>query len=138
MKRFLPRQLPLALKLLLISVCFINSAEAFAQVIVLPPIPIIKAPSTTTITSSVNPSIAGQPVMLTATVTSPAQSTPTGTVHFFDNTTNTDLTPGGVAISNGIATFTTAVLTVNASFTATYSGDSGNLPSTSIAFAQTV
>jgi hypothetical protein len=117
--------------------CLFGSAEAFAQIIIIPP-SFIKAPSTTTITSSVNPSIAGQPVLLTATITSSAQATPTGTVHFYDNTTNTDLTPAGVAISNGKATFTTAVLTVNASFTATYSGDNNFLPSTSVAFTQTV
>ena len=116
--------------------CLFGSTGAFAQIIIPPPIPIIKAPSTTTITSSVNPSLAGQPVLLTATITGSAQ--PTGTVHFYDNATNTDLTPAGVAISNGKATFTTAVLTVNASFIATYSGDGGNLPSTSAAFTQTV
>ena len=117
--------------------CLFSNAGAVAQIIV-PPITFIKAPSTTTITSSVNPSIGGQPVLLTATITSSAQGTPTGTVHFYDNATNTDLTPAGVTISSGIATFTTAILTDNASFKATYSGDSAFLPSTSVAFAQSI
>lgn len=129
--------------LLLIKVCFIlfcllDNAEIFAQVIVINPVPFIKAPSTTTISSSANPSVAGQPVTLTAMVTSPAQSTPTGLVHFYNNTTNTDLTPAGISISNGIASFSTPVLNSNTDFTATYEGDGVNLPSTSTLFTQVV
>ena len=123
-------------KILLLMCGLVIGLEAFTQIII-NPIPIIKAPSTTTISSSANPSLVGQPVLLTATITSPAQGTPTGTVHFYD-AANTDLTPAGVQIINGKATFTTAILTGSTSFTATYSGDGGNLASTSAVFSQTV
>jgi len=46
-----------------------------------------KAPSTTVVTSTLNPSVFGQPVTYTATVTSQAPGGPTGTVHFFDGVT---------------------------------------------------
>lgn len=118
--------------------CLSCNAEGFAQIITLPPTPIYKAISTTTISSSVNPSLASLPIMLTATVTSIAQGTPTGMVHFYDNATNTDLTPGGIAISNGTATFVTATLYNSTVFKATYSGDGPNLPDTSANFTQTV
>lgn len=129
--------LPIARHAFMILCCLLLGAEAFTQIIINPN-PVIKAPSTTTITSSANPSYVGQPVLLTATITSAAQGTPTGTVHFFDNATNTDLTPAGVTIVNGKATFTTAVLSSNASYYATYSGDAANVNSTSAVFSQTV
>ena len=106
--------------------------------IVLPPIPVYKAPSTTTISSSANPILAGQLLTLSATVTTPAQIIPTGTVHFYNNTTNTDLTPVGIAISNGMATFSTTNLNTVTDLIATYSGDLNILPSTSDVFTQVV
>src|SRR5262249_36928016 len=61
----------------------------------------------TTVSVSASPSSArlGQNVSFSATVTAntPGSGTPTGTVDFFDTTTNTDLTPGGVALSTGTA-----------------------------------
>ena len=68
----------------------------------------------------------------TATVTanSPGSGTPTGTVDFYDTTTNTDLTPGGVALSSGTATFSTTSLAAGShTIKATYSGDTNFLTS---------
>ena len=90
------------------------------------------ATSTTTLTSSLNPSVIGQPVTLTATVTG---ATPTGTVTFMDGAT----TLGTGTISAGTATFSYTFATPGAhSLTASYPGDAGNTASTSTAVAQTV
>jgi hypothetical protein len=84
----------------------------------------IKIGSATALASSVNPSLLNQGVTLTATV-SPAVAgaqTPTGSVDFFDTTTNTDL--GTVTLSGGVATVTTSSLAVgNHVIQASYSGD---------------
>ncbi len=56
----------------------------------------------TTLTSSV--SADGLSVVLAATVTRASGATIAGTVDFLDTTTNTDLTPGGIALVNGVAT----------------------------------
>jgi Bacterial Ig-like domain (group 3) len=80
--------------------------------------------TSTAVTSSANPSLFGQVITLTATVSAiePGAGTPTGTVDFKDG--NTDLTPGGVSLSGQAATFTTASLSVGSyTITATYSGD---------------
>jgi titin len=50
----------------------------------------LTAPTSTLLTSSANPSVFGQPVTFTATVSS-SFGTPTGSVDFVDTTTNTDL-----------------------------------------------
>jgi uncharacterized repeat protein (TIGR01451 family) len=89
-----------------------------------------KAHSTTTVTSSVNPSVVGQPVTFTATVSTvaPGAGTPSGTVQFLDNGT-----PVGapVALSGGVATMNTSALTVGShTITAVYSGDGNFQPST--------
>ena len=68
----------------------------------------------------------------TATVTAnaPGSGTPTGTVDFYDTTTSTDLTPGGVALSSGTATFSTTSLAAGShTIKATYSGDGNFLTS---------
>ena len=78
-------------------------------------------PSTTTLTSSVNPSNSGQNVMFIATVTSKVPGTPTGTITFRNN-----LTPLGPAVplSNGQAMFSTSTLPGGLdSINAVYSGD---------------
>jgi hypothetical protein len=49
------------------------------------------SPTTTALTPSANPSIYGQAVTLTATVTAASGNTPTGTVDFQDQTTGQDL-----------------------------------------------
>ena len=94
---------------------------------------VVNKDSTTT-TASASPSSAnvGQTVTFTATVTAnaPGSGTPTGTVDFFDTTTNTDLTPGGVALSSGTATFATTSLAAGShTIKATYSGDGNFLTS---------
>jgi hypothetical protein len=68
----------------------------------------------------------GQIVTFTSTVAAnaPGSGTPTGTVDFFDITTNTDLTPSGVSLSSGTAAFSTTSLAIgNHTIKATYSGD---------------
>jgi hypothetical protein len=94
-----------------------------------------RAPSTTTVTSSANPSTVGDSVTLTATVTG---ASPSGAVEFDD---------GGSAISGcetqplsgGTATCVTGPLTLGShTITAVYGGDASNLGGTSVALAQTV
>lgn len=92
---------------------------------------------TTTIASSLNPSVVGQSVTLTATVTvgPPALATPTGTVTFKDGTT----TLATVTLISGTASIPTAALSAGShSITAVYSGDSHYPGSTSVAITQTV
>ncbi len=83
-------------------------------------------PSTTTLTSSLNPEVAGQLVTFTATVTSTAGGTPTGTVTFNGTTS------GPVALTAGVATFATSALAVGTpSISASYSGDANYAASAS-------
>jgi uncharacterized delta-60 repeat protein len=94
--------------------------------------------TTTTLTTSLNPSTSGQSVTFTATVTASCDI-PTGTVSFYDG--STPLGSGTLSTANGVTTasFTTAALAVGThSITATYSGDSNDLSSTSAALTQTV
>ena len=89
----------------------------------------------TTLTSSLNPSNYGQSVTFTATVTATSGTT-TGTVTFYSNVGGT---LGTVALSSGIATFTTKTLAAaNHTITAVYSGDSNFATSTSAPLSQTV
>jgi hypothetical protein len=97
-----------------------------------------KAPTSTTVTSSANPSVFGQSVTFTATVTvvAPGSGTPTGTVTFNDGMTAVG---GGTLNSAGQATFTTSSLSVAThSITVVYSGDTNYLASTSGALSQVV
>src|SRR3989442_2767589 len=96
-----------------------------------------KASTTTSLTSSVNPSVVGQSVTFTATVAavSPGAGTPSSTVTFFDGTT----TLGTGTLSGGTATFTTSTLAQGPhSITAQYGGDGNFNGSTSTALTQTV
>ena len=93
--------------------------------------------TTTTVVSSVNPSVFGQPVSFTATVTAnaPGSGMPTGTVTFFDNGTMFDTK---VLVASQAAS-TTASLSVGIhSITVAYGGDGNFNPSTSAPLAQTV
>ena len=93
--------------------------------------------TTTKVTSSANPSVYGQSVMLTATVkaASPGSGTPTGTVTFYDGTTNL----GSGTLSGGTATLPTTFFVVGShSITALYSGDPDFTGSTSSTLTQTV
>lgn len=93
------------------------------------------------LSSSPNPSIAGQSVTLTANVfpSSPslnnASLAPTGTVSFLDSTTPL----GQVTLTTAMASFTATFTTAGPHFlSAHYSGDSNYLPSSSAGYGQTV
>lgn len=89
----------------------------------------------TTLTSSLNPSLIGQPVNVTATVTG-SGGTPTGTVAFKDGST---IIVSGVALTGGMTTFQDPSLSAGThSLTAVYSGDSNYSSSTSAKLSQTV
>ena len=95
-------------------------------------------PTTTTVTSTANPAAFGQPVSLTATVTT-SSGTPTGSVTFYDGTTA--IGTQSVSTSNGT---TTASIEISAlrvgsdSVTAVYSGDAVFNSSTSALYSETV
>ena len=94
---------------------------------------------TTTLASSLNPSTVGLPVTFTATV---AGTAPTGNVAFRDGA-NTITGCSAVALagagnSRTAACSTAALAQGTRSITAGYSGDGGNLASTSAALAQVV
>ena len=90
------------------------------------------AGTTTSLASNANPSVFGQSVTLTATVT---PSAATGTVTFKDGAT----TLGTGTLSGGNATFSTSALTVAGhSLTAVYGGDASYGTSTSSTLTQTV
>jgi Bacterial Ig-like domain (group 3) len=97
--------------------------------------------TTTTVSASPTSANVGQTVTFTATATanSPGSGTPTGTVDFYDTTTSTDLTPGGVALSGGTGSFSTTSLAAGShTIKATYPGDSNFLTSYGTAGAITI
>ncbi len=97
-----------------------------------------KADTSTSLSSDTNPSVFGQSVTFTATVSvvSPGSGTPTGMVTFLDGTTTLGT---GSLNAQDVATFTTSTLTVGShSITAVYAGDSNFNGSTSSALSQTV
>jgi hypothetical protein len=90
--------------------------------------------TTTAVTSSVNPSQFDEGVAFTATVSSTG-GTPTGTVTFFNGTTQL----GVATLSAGKASLKPVTLQLgNRSITATYSGSASFSPSTSPVFTQIV
>jgi large repetitive protein len=96
---------------------------------------ITPSPSTTALSSSVNPSVSGQNVTFTASVAPVgAPGTATGTVTFSDGNTTLATAP----LSGGTASFSTAALSVgDHDITAAYSGDANNQPSSN-SLTQTV
>jgi ELWxxDGT repeat protein len=83
-----------------------------------------KAPTSTMLASTPNPSVFGQAVFCTAVVLAraPSGGTPTGTVDFKEGAT--DLTPGGIALSGGRVTFfTTSFAVGHHTITAIYNGN---------------
>jgi sugar lactone lactonase YvrE len=91
-----------------------------------------KVVSSTVVSSSLNPAVAGQSVALTATVT---PSTATGSVQFRDGAT----VLGTATLSSGSAVFATSILAAGShSITAVYSGDANTAASTSGQLAQVV
>ena len=97
------------------------------------------ASTTIVLTSSVNPSIYGQPVTFTADVTAivPESGIPTGMVTF--NEGEAELGSVSANSSTGRAVLVDSSLSVgNHSIIAVYSGDSNFAPSTSAVLAQTI
>jgi hypothetical protein len=96
-----------------------------------------QASTSTALTSSTNPSVFGQSVMLRAMVSfvPPGSGTPTGSVEFFDGSFSLGTSP----LSSGIATLSTASLSVTShSITAKYSGNVNFVTSTSPAINEAV
>ena len=94
--------------------------------------------TTTVVTSSANPSAAGQSVTFTATVSAmaPGSGTPTGSVNFYDGATLLGTATLG---ATGAATFATSTLTAAShSITATYAGDPNFIAGTSPTLTQAV
>ncbi len=100
---------------------------------------ITKAETTTSLNSSINPSVSGQSVNFTDTVSAvaPGAGTPNGTVQFKIDGSNFGLP---VALSNGSATsISNSSLSIGThTITAEYSGDGNFNSSTSSALTQTV
>lgn len=92
-------------------------------------------PTTTGLSSSLNPSAHGQAVTFTATVTSAGPKTPTGKVTFKDGTSGI----GTGTLSGGVATLTKSNLGIRThSITAVYDGDDESGRSTSPTLSQVV
>ena len=90
--------------------------------------------TTTALTSSANPSLFGQSVTFTATVTG-SSGTPSGTITFKNGST----TLGTGTLTSGTATLSIASLAVGSnSITAEYGGDASFVTSTSSAVSQVV
>jgi probable HAF family extracellular repeat protein len=88
--------------------------------------PVPLTPTSTAVTSSLNPAASGQSVTFTATVSG---ASPTGTVQFYYGASTLG-TP--VALAAGVASFTTSSLPIGTdSIAAVYSGDGSNSGSTS-------
>jgi hypothetical protein len=105
----------------------------------------LKGNTTTTITSSANPSIVGNTVTFTVTVTSPSGGTPTGTVDFYETTSPAasvrapHKTLASSTLVGGVATFTASSLTVGThNMLAQYSGDANYSASNSALYPQVV
>jgi len=96
-----------------------------------------QAATTSSVSSSVNPSVSGQAVTFTATIApvSPGSGTPTGTVTFDDGST----VLGTITLTNGTASFTTSTLAVGThSIKIVYAGDTNFKTSTSAVLKQVV
>ncbi len=99
---------------------------------------VAQAATTTSVTSSANPSVAGQPVTFTASVAAvaPGAGGPTGSVTFLDGAT---VIGSGVLDAAGTATLTTSSLSVGShAITAAYGGDVDFVASTSAPATQVV
>ncbi len=92
--------------------------------------------TSSSLTSSANPSIAGRSLTLTVKVTPANAVTPTGTVTFLDGTTQLGSAPLN---SSAVATLSTSNLSVGQhALTAVYTGDSASETSRSSTLSQTV
>ncbi len=94
-----------------------------------------QAATATSIASSVNPSVFGQSVVLTATIQTPAGTTASGTVTFLDGSTSL----GTAAVSNNSAQLAVSGLSLGShSLAASYGGNANLSGSASSALTQTV
>jgi hypothetical protein len=94
-----------------------------------------KAATSTTVVSSLNPSIHGSAVTFTATVKSSTTGTPTGSATFKNGATIL----ATVALTSGKAAFTTSTLTAGShAISVIYNGSAGFNPSTSPTLTQSV
>jgi hypothetical protein len=90
------------------SVPNLAGSSGTAQLTITPLTPLV------VVTSNVNPSNYGSPVIITATVTATA-GTPSGFILFYDGTTSNPLTAGPISLSPaGVASFTTNNLSAGA------------------------
>ena len=96
--------------------------------------------TTTALAASPNPSVYGQPVTLTATVSASSGATPTGSVSFYLGTsTSTHTALGTGTLNSGKASIATTVLpTGSDSLYAVYAGTTTDAGSTSPTITQTV
>ncbi len=112
-----------------ITATYNDDANDFASTSAPYTLTVTTASTTTTLTASANPSIAGTPVTFTATVTSSGGNVPTGTVNFYNGAS---LLGNGTLNTKGVATYTTSGLAVGTySLTAGYQGDANDAASTS-------
>ena len=121
-----------------ISARFINSNDNYATSnnTTTPYVQVVNRATATTLASDNNPSIYGENVTFTATITSGTPGAITGTVTFYDGATviGTDAT-----IVGGVATFTTNSLLVGSHpITAVYGGNATYATSTSAVLDQVV
>lgn len=105
-----------------------SSSSSLAQVV-------NQATSATVVSSSVNPSVFGQSLTLSASVTTLYSGTATGTITFFDG--NSVLGTGDL-IANSASLSGVSLTTGSHTVTAAYSGDGNVLPSTSAPLPATV
>src|SRR5439155_11847341 len=98
---------------------------------------IAQASSATALLSSTNPTVFGQPIVFTATLSAlaPGAGTPGGTVTFKDGATPLSTN----SLSGGSVNYTNTTLSVgDHSITAVYNGDTNFTTSTSTAITQTI
>ncbi len=103
-----------------------------------------KADTTTSIVASANPSLAGNTVTFTVTVSAaaPGSGTPTGPVDFYETLSPSEVSVGALAspmLVNGVATFTVSSFSAGVHpLLAVYSGDANFNASSSAIYSQTV
>jgi hypothetical protein len=97
----------------------------------------VQAPTTASLTSSLNPSLYGNSVTFTATIPPSGTTAPTGTVSFLDGAAQ--IGTGTLSGNPGVATFSTATLNMGTHIiTVSYPGDPFNGPSSSLPLSQVV
>ncbi|MGA2050493.1 MAG: protease pro-enzyme activation domain-containing protein [Terracidiphilus sp.] len=95
----------------------------------------IHSPTTAALTATPNPSVIGQSVKMTATITATLSGTPTGTVQFWNGATSL----GTATLSSGVATLSTTTLPVGAlTLQASYLGAGNFIATNSVPFDQSV